>query len=50
MMDMIRFLAGDDMKGRGFGTAELDKASDFIAANFRDARLKPGDDRDDNSY
>ena len=45
-MDMIRFLAGDDMKGSGFGTAELGKASDLIAARFRDAGLKPGSDRD----
>ena len=50
MMDMIGFLASNDMKGRGFGTAELDKASDFIAARFRDAGLKPGGDRVDSYF
>ena len=50
MMDMIGFLASNNMKGRGFGTDELDKASDFIAAAFRDAGLKPGGDRDDGYF
>ena len=41
MMNVIRFLADDKMKGRGFGTAELDKAADFIASKFHEAGLEP---------
>src|SRR5579871_2618724 len=33
--DNVTFLASDDMKGRGDGSPELDKAADYIAAEFR---------------
>ena len=41
MMDVIGFLAGDNMRGRGFGSPELDKAAQFIASGFHDAGLRP---------
>lgn len=45
MMQAIRFLSGDEMKGRGLGTPELDKAADYIADKFKEAGLRPaGDD------
>ena len=34
-LDDIKFLASKDMKGRGTGTPELEKAAAFIAAKFR---------------
>lgn len=40
-LDHIKFLASVELKGRGTGTPELDKAADYIAAQFRAAGLKP---------
>jgi hypothetical protein len=40
----IAFLAGDLLEGRGVGTAGLEKAGDYIAAEFRKAGLEPGGD------
>ena len=37
----VKYLAGDELKGRGNGTPELDLAADYIAAQFREAGLKP---------
>jgi hypothetical protein len=37
----VRYLASDDMRGRGDGTPELDKAADYIAGEFRKAGLTP---------
>jgi hypothetical protein len=34
------FLAADDLKGRRTGTAEIDKAADFIAEEFKKSGLK----------
>ncbi len=34
-------LASDDMRGRKIYTPEIDKAADFIAAEFKAAGLKP---------
>ncbi len=34
------FLASDDLKGRRTGTAEIDKAADFIAEEFKKSGLK----------
>jgi aminopeptidase N len=42
MMETVRFLASDDMKGRGIGTPELDRAAEYIAGKFSDAGLRPG--------
>jgi hypothetical protein len=38
----ITFLASDECEGRGPGTKGIDKAADFIAAEFKKAGLKPG--------
>src|SRR5262245_17548276 len=41
----VKYLSDDDMKGRGDGSPELDKAADYIAAQFRTWGLRPmGDD------
>jgi hypothetical protein len=44
----ITFLASDECEGRGPGTKGIDKAADYIAAEFKKAGLKPGGD--DGSY
>jgi aminopeptidase N len=44
MMETIRYLSGDELKGRGLGTEELDEAAQFIANKFREAGLKPAGD------
>ncbi|MCH9030520.1 MAG: M20/M25/M40 family metallo-hydrolase [Bacteroidetes bacterium] len=45
MMEHVKFLASDDLKGRGLGTEELDKAAQYIADQFNAAGLQPaGDD------
>ena len=41
LMGTVRYLAGDDMKGRGFGSPELDLAGLFIAEKLREAGLQP---------
>jgi hypothetical protein len=41
----IRFLSSDEMKGRDNGSPELERAADYIAAQFKEAGLQPaGDD------
>jgi Zn-dependent M28 family amino/carboxypeptidase len=40
----VTFLAGDDMKGRGNGSLELERAADYIALQFRISGLKPAGD------
>jgi hypothetical protein len=45
MMQVIRVLASDEMRGRGFGTPELDRVADFLAAQFHLAGLQPAGDR-----
>jgi Peptidase family M28/PDZ domain/PA domain len=37
----VKYLASDELKGRGDGTPELDKAADYIADQFRKAGLEP---------
>jgi Zn-dependent M28 family amino/carboxypeptidase len=41
MMEHVKYLASDDLKGRGLGTEELDLASKYIAEQFGAAGLKP---------
>ena len=41
MMSTIEFLASEELKGRGLGTAELDQAAEYIAQKFEEAGLKP---------
>jgi hypothetical protein len=38
----ITFLASDECEGRGPGTQGINKAADYIAAQFKQAGLKPG--------
>ncbi len=47
MRDII-WLASDDLKGRGDGSPELNRAADYIAREFRRAGLVPAGDH--NSY
>jgi Peptidase family M28/PDZ domain/PA domain len=44
----VKFLSSDEMKGRGDGSPELDKAADYIASQFRTLGLRPMGD--DNTY
>lgn len=44
LMQHIAVLTDEKLKGRGFGTPELDQAADYIAAQFRAAGLTPGAD------
>jgi Peptidase family M28/PDZ domain/PA domain len=37
----VKYLASDELKGRGDGSPELDKAADYIAKEFRSFGLKP---------
>ena len=40
----VKYLASDQLKGRGDGTPELDQAADYIAQHFRQFGLKPAGD------
>src|SRR5687767_314138 len=42
LLGHIKFLASDELKGRGNGTEGLERAADYIAAGFKDAGLEPG--------
>ena len=42
LLGHIRFLASDDLRGRGNGSAGLEQAADYIAAQFGAAGLRPG--------
>ena len=44
MQQDIAFLADARLAGRGLGTAELERAADYIAQQFRAAGLQPGGD------
>jgi hypothetical protein len=44
LLGHIKFLASDDMKGRGDGSPELNRAADYIAQQFREIGLNPGGD------
>lgn len=37
----IRYLASDELKGRGNGTPELDKAAQYLAKHFQSYGAKP---------
>jgi hypothetical protein len=43
VLDHIKFLAADDLKGRAAGSPELERAADYIAQQFRAAGLQPAD-------
>ena len=38
----VKYLASDDMKGRADGSAELERAAEYIAEQFKAAGLQPG--------
>lgn len=44
MMETVRFLTRDELKGRGFGSEGLDKSAEYIARKFQEAGLKPAGD------
>ncbi|MCD6367154.1 MAG: M20/M25/M40 family metallo-hydrolase, partial [Bacteroidales bacterium] len=41
MMATIKYLSSDELKGRGLGTPELEKTTEYIAGKFKDAGLQP---------
>jgi hypothetical protein len=45
IMRHIKFLAADELQGRGNGSAGLERAGDYIAGEFAAAGLQPGIDR-----
>jgi Peptidase family M28/PDZ domain/Peptidase family M1 domain len=44
MMESIKYLASDDLKGRGIDLPQIDEAADFIAQKFEEYGLLPGSD------
>jgi hypothetical protein len=46
MLEHVKFLASDELKGRGLGTEELDKAAQYIADQFTEAGLQPAGDEE----
>ena len=44
LLDHIKFLASDDLKGRASGSPELERAAEYIAQQFRAIGLRPGGD------
>src|SRR5213082_1346938 len=47
-LEQVKYLASDELKGRGNGSPELDKAADYIASQFRLWGLRPMGDN--NTY
>jgi hypothetical protein len=45
MMETVKFLSSDELKGREIGTPEIDKAADYLAEKFKQAGLIPGGDQ-----
>jgi Peptidase family M28/PDZ domain/PA domain len=43
-LEHVRFLASEDLEGRGNGSRGLESAADYIGARFRAAGLEPGGD------
>ncbi len=42
MMETVKYLSSDALKGRKIGTPEIDKAAEYIAAEFKEAGLVAG--------
>lgn len=42
ILEHIKFLASDELKGRGDGSPELEIAADYVAKQFKAAGLQPG--------
>jgi hypothetical protein len=47
LLEHIKFLSSDDMKGRADGSPELERAAEYIAQQFKADGLKPGGDHGD---
>ncbi len=45
MMETIRFLSADELKGRGLGDVGLDRTAEYIAQQFKQAGLVPAGDK-----
>ena len=43
-IEHVKFLASDDLEGRGNGSRGLESAAEYIAAKFREAGLEPAGD------
>src|SRR5688572_28522670 len=43
-LEHVKFLASEDLEGRGNGSRGLESAADYIAAKFREAGLEPAGD------
>jgi len=41
MLETVRYLSSEELRGRGLGTEELDRAARFIAEKFQEAGLVP---------
>ena len=44
LLDHVKFLASDELKGRGDGSPELNRAADYVARQFDEIGLQPGGD------
>ncbi len=44
VLEHVKFLASDDLRGRASGTPELERAADYVAAQFKTAGLRPAGD------
>ncbi|MBI3047532.1 MAG: M20/M25/M40 family metallo-hydrolase [Acidobacteria bacterium] len=42
LLEHIKFLSSDELQGRGNGSEGLERAADYIAAQFKAAGLRPG--------
>jgi hypothetical protein len=47
VLDHIKYLASDELKGRGNGSEGLEQAAEYIAQQFKAAGLRPGGDGND---
>ena len=43
-IEHVKFLAADDLEGRGNGSRGLESAAEYIATRFREAGLEPAGD------
>ncbi|MDA3861911.1 MAG: M20/M25/M40 family metallo-hydrolase [Melioribacteraceae bacterium] len=44
MMETIKYLSSDELKGRGIDSPEIEKAADYIKSKFEESGLQPGGD------
>jgi hypothetical protein len=45
MMETVKFLSSDELKGREIDTPKIDKAADYLTEKFKQAGLIPGGDQ-----